>query len=433
MVGWDFEPKNSPKSRAWCFTANLPNAGLDCVPITKPVEDERVRYQCWQYEAAPTTGQVHIQGYLYLHNTGTFHQVLGLLIDWCGVHPHLEAAKGNSEQNKVYCSKLDDPDGKGCRIPGTKFYEFGDFPNQGKRSDLTDFYEAVESNGGRLNKVIVERYTSQAVMYSKRAKEVAEEVKNSEWIEQVEKRRKLRVVLYYGDPGVGKSHSAREYITRYLGDVPYFTASWNKPGEAFYNYKGQKVVILDDFYDQLSPAQLKTALDVYSTDARVIYKGNVPFIPEWIFITSNHAIEDWWGGHVKRIDLEAIIRRIHLIYECKLSLFGKLVKTKMGETKPWWMDETERDPITFDPEEVNLLEDKPPADPVAGEEGGIVYRIPEPEIPEFVDAHMEPLVLSTPSQIVSDTQVLGSQDCPIELDSSLEVEDSIVLDSLELE
>lgn len=83
------------KSRHFVFTINNPQDELS-------FDLERVSYAIYQYEQAPTTGTLHIQGYLYLKNPTTFNGARGLL----PTGSHIEVAR-DPEAAIRYCSKED--------------------------------------------------------------------------------------------------------------------------------------------------------------------------------------------------------------------------------------------------------------------------------------------------------------------------------------
>lgn len=99
----------SPKSKHWIFTINNPQDEFK-------VDKSRVDYYVYQYEQAPTTGTLHIQGYLYLKRATTFNGVRALL----PTGSHVELCR-DPEAAIVYCSKED------TRIAGP--CEYGNKPN----------------------------------------------------------------------------------------------------------------------------------------------------------------------------------------------------------------------------------------------------------------------------------------------------------------
>lgn len=92
------------RARAWVFTRNGTH--------DSSVEDQLdCRYICYGRESAPTTGTLHLQGYVYFRNGKTLRAVRALL-PGC----HVEIARGSFKSNHVYCSK------------GGNFVERGDPP-----------------------------------------------------------------------------------------------------------------------------------------------------------------------------------------------------------------------------------------------------------------------------------------------------------------
>jgi hypothetical protein len=90
-----------PKARAWCVTIQVPveldNYDSLLAPIVKDTE-----YSIFQLERAPTTGQLHLQGYMRFKNARAFNSVRALHNGM-----HIEAAKGSVADNITYCSKSD--------------------------------------------------------------------------------------------------------------------------------------------------------------------------------------------------------------------------------------------------------------------------------------------------------------------------------------
>ena len=147
--------------KAWCFTINNVDA---CYPeetnisgtwfseafqgyLEFPERRSVFRYCCFQLEIAPTTGNRHCQGYIYL-NLARRLPFLKRFIGGFGLHtghgaelqPHIERSRGTPQQNREYCSKTD------TAVEGS-FREMGSLPRQGQRSDLTELAEAIAEGG----------------------------------------------------------------------------------------------------------------------------------------------------------------------------------------------------------------------------------------------------------------------------------------------
>lgn len=90
-------------ARRWCFTKFLEEEdqqGLDGW-IQNIRQDPRVRGVAGQMEKCPTTGRLHLQGYVEL----TGPQRLAGMKKLFGQEVHLEAAKGTRGQNVKYVNK----------------------------------------------------------------------------------------------------------------------------------------------------------------------------------------------------------------------------------------------------------------------------------------------------------------------------------------
>lgn len=130
------------RSRGWCFTTNNYDDD-DIIDVLNTDAD----YICFGLEVGEQ-GTPHIQGYLHWNNPISFSTVKGLLNK-----SHIEKAGGTPQQNIDYCSKDND------------FYEFGDRPISGKRSDLDNIYENIK-RGATMEEIIAENPGS-AIRYSK--------------------------------------------------------------------------------------------------------------------------------------------------------------------------------------------------------------------------------------------------------------------------
>jgi len=86
----------------YCFTWN--NYTDDGIAALKGWLTEQSKYACFQKEVAPTTGTLHLQGYINLKKPSrmtTMQKRLGEL----GIQLTLINANGTPAQNRIYCSK----------------------------------------------------------------------------------------------------------------------------------------------------------------------------------------------------------------------------------------------------------------------------------------------------------------------------------------
>jgi len=129
--------KGMPRGRSFCFTIN--NFTTEDWDALKSFE---CRYMCFSHEVEPSTGTHHIQGYCSFANPRSLAGVADSLWSRCGGRrPHVEVAKGTAQQNRDYIKA----EGKFTfgKVPPFAFFENGDMPSQGKRSDLKKVADGV--------------------------------------------------------------------------------------------------------------------------------------------------------------------------------------------------------------------------------------------------------------------------------------------------
>lgn len=135
------------KSRGFCFTINNYDDSdlIDCLYIEK---SGICRYIVVGFELGETRTP-HIQGYVYFDNAISFDSIKNKLPR---AHIEKQKAKDNSKA-ALYCKKDGD------------FYEWGQLPEQGKRSDLKDI--ATRAASGENIETLRKDYPAQCMMYTK--------------------------------------------------------------------------------------------------------------------------------------------------------------------------------------------------------------------------------------------------------------------------
>lgn len=107
--------KKVEKSKGWCFTINNPTDE----DFNKMMSMEW-KYLIYGYEKGEEEETEHIQGFMWFLHERHFTAIKKAF----GNQPHIEAQKAHASVAAYYCTKDND------------FYEFGEFPQQGKRMDL---------------------------------------------------------------------------------------------------------------------------------------------------------------------------------------------------------------------------------------------------------------------------------------------------------
>ena len=206
-----------------------------------------------------------------------------LIKKWPGYRRcHFERRRGTAAEASQYCKK----DGL--------FYEFGTIsqPQQGKRTDLQEYYELVKAG-----KTDLELAEHNFACYSRTLK-ATDRIRS---LTQPPRDQSRQVILYVGKPGTGKTRLAYEQHSP-LWEVPIGKDLW------FDGYYGQKTCLLDEFEGQIPLTQALKLLDNYYVRQVPIKGGFVWFNPDTIIVTSNSHPSVWYN-YTERTDKEEALRR----------------------------------------------------------------------------------------------------------------------------
>lgn len=130
------------RNRTWCFTINNDIASdMDFL-------DHSFKYLLFGFEKGKE-GTPHIQGFFVLHEGKTVKSLKKIF-----PRAHLEVTKGTFEQNYKYCTKEGE------------FWEFGEKPQQGHRTDLDSLVSMISD--GSTREEIKARYPKMYFMYKKK-------------------------------------------------------------------------------------------------------------------------------------------------------------------------------------------------------------------------------------------------------------------------
>lgn len=258
------------KFRNCCFTLN----NYDDSEEKKLKESPFWRYLIVGKEVSET-GTPHLQGYGVLDRPFTLQRFKK---DICE-RAHVEQRKGSHKQARDYCKKDGD------------YYEVGEEPAQGKRTDLELAADIIKKTGSL--KRVAEELPTTYTKYSRGLRDL------SLMLIPPYEHDAVRGLWYVGPPGTGKSRKARSlYPDAYL-----------KPQSKWFDgYDGQSVIILDDL-DKGGTClghHLKIWTDRYPCTGET--KGGTVQLRHTLFVvTSNYRIEELWSDDA--IMAEAIKRR----------------------------------------------------------------------------------------------------------------------------
>jgi hypothetical protein len=291
----------------WCFTYNYGGSTISTASDQPPRDSverfvdslvEKCKYVVGGYESAPTSGQLHLQGYCQLKKPARLSE-LKKLPD--GGTVHWEVAVGTEEENRNYCLKIVD----GMQ-QNADFIEEGEativHPGAREKRRWGDALASVKR--GRLDEVDPQ---IQICQYNNLRRIMADSAGKPEDLAPGYKHD-----WYFGPTGTGKSRLAREVLRAVRPDQQFYTKTHNKWWDY---YEPGLPVLIDDLGHDVGKHlhdYLKQWLDMYpfaSESKGVCHRGGLR--PPHIIITSNFHPFEIWGGTK---DYEPIMRRLNVKY-----------------------------------------------------------------------------------------------------------------------
>lgn len=191
---------------------------------------------------------------------------------------HIEMAKGTALQNKEYVSKTGkwekDKKSETC-VEGT-FEEWGEMPieRQGSRNDLADVYDMIKC--GFSNYDIIEQVPDIMFQVDK-LDSIRQMLKEEEY---KEKWRDVEVQYIYGETGSGKTRSVME---QYGYSKIFRVTDYQHP---FDGYRGQDVIIFEEFRSSLPFGLMLTCLEGYPLELPCRYANKQACFTKVYLITN---------------------------------------------------------------------------------------------------------------------------------------------------
>lgn len=272
------------QSRRFCFTWNNKDTN-DVAQVLADYEDQ-IQYLVCGDEIAPSTGTPHVQGYIEIKKKKT---IAGLQ-KWFKNSVSLFIANGNATENTTYCTKS-----------SMNIIRHGTPMAQGSRFDIADFHKMVKEKG-EISEIADE---DPANYYRYHA--AVDKILREQRIKDAPAVRDMRVEIYWGLPGRGKTYKATGG-----GSADYY--AYEAPYQWFDGYTGQKTLLIDDYNSDIPITQL-----LKICDGRKKFKCNVKgsFVwAEWtkVVFTSNIPPGEW-HMKAKRVHREALRSRVDYVEE----------------------------------------------------------------------------------------------------------------------
>jgi len=287
----------SSRSRGWVFTLwtdNIENRVEDAAQhIMDSLGGEKnLRYIIGGHELTPTTNKRHIQGYCYFENGITrngFERRLSLEKGEYWADPQ----RGTHQQAHDYAAKDNDIALMLGEIPA---------PEEGATS-AWDYILDMVSEGctdAEIMKAYPAQYGRCSTGIAKMRMELLSEKVNS-W-------RDVEVTYIWGDTGTGKTRGILESQCDHPSDV-FRVTDYEHP---FDNYRGQKILLLEEFRSSLPLEQMLIYLDGYYCELPCRYANKVA---NWdkIFIVTNIPLTDQYRKMqtYQPLSFAAFLRRLN--------------------------------------------------------------------------------------------------------------------------
>ncbi len=254
------------------------------------------RYR-FQEECCPTTGRLHLQGYLETVKRTRFSEFKGFF-------NKIKQAVKSPWINYEYCSKVDTATGKHIhelglwieprssirkRKQATSSEMIDDIRNYATERDIARKYPKLFLKSSRGIPLLIKHHAERTVSHD------------------------VTVILLVGSTGTGKSHWARQYA--HFNGLSLYSKMVQKSADTqwFDNYDGEQVILLDDFSaDQVPFRTLLTWLDIYPIQVQCkSLRGGVMAAWTTVILTSNTYPQQWYLD-----DTAPLERRIDHTFEC---------------------------------------------------------------------------------------------------------------------
>jgi len=258
-------------------------------------EETGLVYFLVSVEKAPTSGKIHLQGFVCLSKRTTLPTMKRLFSD----KAHWEVMRGTVGENYTYCTK------EQTHLAGP--WDFGTMPaGKGSRSDLKGIYDMVKEKKSSLE--MLETTDGKAARFEKQINYIRFVLNEKDSDRQSTG---VRVIVLYGKTDIGKTYQA---VNNYgAGDYHLQECPSHKDQRIWFNgYISQRKLILDDFSgDFVQFRYLLRLLDKYKL--KVEYKGGFSWaLWDTVVITTNVHPSQWYTG----VDVSPLRRRISEIRYC---------------------------------------------------------------------------------------------------------------------
>ena len=312
--------ENNTQSRKWALVINNPlEAGLDHAAIREILHRFSPAYFCMADEIA-TTGTYHTHIFLYSPSPMRFSTIKGRFPT-----AHIEKAYGSAKDNRDYIRKEGrwaDTEKAETSVPGT-FEEWGDLPAE-KEEASPDKYRLLQSLREGMTSLEAVEDNPDRFYHYREIETVRQSILEDTYSTTM---RQVEVTYLFGASGTGKTRGIFERHNP--KSICRITDYGGKNGVRFDSYRGQEVLVFEEFHSQIPISAMLNYLDIYPIMLPARYNDRVACYTT-VYLTSNIPLEAQYQ-EIQRYQLEtwyAFLRRIHNVIEYLPD--GSTVQRKKG-------------------------------------------------------------------------------------------------------
>lgn len=311
------------QSRKYLLTiCNPQSAGMTHEEIIDRAQKFNPDYFCLADEIG-ASGTYHTHLYLYSQSPMRFETIKKRFPT-----AHIDKAAGSSRSNRDYIrkeGKWADTDKADTRVEGS-FKEFGTIPDEAKEKAprMAQLMKHIQEG---LSNVEILQIDPSYGFKIREMDQLRQQLLNDKYIRE---NRKVTVHYIYGDSGTGKTRSIFEKHP--ATDICRITSYPPRGNVLFDSYKGQLVLVFEEFHSQISISDMLNYLDIYPVMLPARYYDRVACYNE-VYITSNIPLEEQYP-EIQKCKLEtwnAFLRRIHTVTEFRKGGIIREVKNEEPE------------------------------------------------------------------------------------------------------
>lgn len=294
---------NSTQSRKWQITINNPiEHGFTHDRIKEELAGiNSLVYWCMCDEIGEN-GTYHTHFYILMNNGIRFNTLKKKFPP-----AHFELARGTSQENRDYIRKegskwLKDKK-KETNLTDT-FEECGEMPveRRGVRNDLADLLDQIKS--GKTNAEIIES-NPEYMFHIEKIERARQTIREDQYKNIF---RDVGVTYIFGPTGKGKTRSVME---KYGYENVFRVTDYSHP---FDYYKGQDIIIFEEFRSSLKLEDMLNYLDGYPLELPCRYSNKVACYTKVFIITNIDLAEQYPSVQIEHPETwKAFLRRIKTV------------------------------------------------------------------------------------------------------------------------